>query len=380
MQRTTVGFTSFALTLLLAGNVCGGETAAPTAPAKLPPVLQGVKSILFYGDSLTDGSSYPDYVVNTLNRLFPEAGFTIQNAANCGDTADRLRQRLQADVLARKPDLVIVCIGTNDCHGKRKVADFRADLDAVIQGILATRARVVLMKPSPFGKADVEERFQAYLAVIDELAKAHKLLVADAHAEFQRGIQAGREMLGADGIHHGADGFAGMARALLDGLGFADAAMDMQIRPWPHLLTAWESSDPMPVTKEPLDPAKAAGWKPYDRQAAIDKQPWWDSPFAARGAWMPFALQKPEAKSIAFGRTTYDAPQAGPAELQIGGSRPLVVWLNGKEVWRGSRPHGYHPDADRVRVELQAGKNEIVVACDFMAFVGMRALETTDPC
>ena len=84
---------------------------------------------------------------------------------------------------------------------------------------------------------------------------------------------------------------------------------------------------------------------------------------------MPFV--DANSKQAAYGRTYYRAERAGPHELQIGGSRPLIVWLNGEKVWQGGRPHGYHPNADRLTVTMKAGINEIIVVSNFMAFIGV---------
>ncbi|OPZ30375.1 MAG: GDSL-like Lipase/Acylhydrolase [Lentisphaerae bacterium ADurb.BinA184] len=350
----------------------GAAAAAVSAPP-LPDLLKGVRRILFHGDSLTDGSSYPDYVVNTLNGLYPEARFELLNAAGAGDTAANLRQRLTADVLALKPDLVSLCIGTNDCHGRRKTEDYQADIEFLVGELRKAGSRVLLVRPSPFGDAEKEARFQDYLAVLDRVAAANGLPVADAHGLFQAWAKDGREPLGADGIHHGRDGFECMARAVLNGLGLAGVPLDMKIRPWPGLLTAWETADPVPAGT-PLDPTAATGWKPYDVAALAARQPWWNSPFPLRGGWMPFDDVNP--KQYAYGRTGFDAPTAGDYELQVGGSpNPQVVWVNGVKVWEGRRANGYHPNADRVTVTLRQGRNEIVGVSNFMLFVGVRAVK-----
>ena len=336
---------------------------------KRPPILEGVKKILFYGDSLTDGSSYPDYVVNTLNRLFPDAGFVLMNSAMCGNTAADLLKRLKDDVLDRKPDLVSICIGTNDRWTNRDIAPYAADMEALATNLLSAGIKVMLIKPSPLGNPDQETKFQENLAVIQQVADRHKLLVADAHQVFLDGAKAGKEMLGADGVHHGKDGFEGMARAVLDALGFRGVEMDKVIKPWPGLLTSWESSDPVPLDGT-YDLDEATGWKPYNGVALSKRQPWWNSPFSARGGFMPFDDVNP--KQAAYGRTVYDAVEAGDCDLLIGGSpNPMVVWLNGKQVWRATKPHGYHPDGDRIAVRMEKGRNEIVGVSNFMLFVGV---------
>jgi lysophospholipase L1-like esterase len=363
----------------------GQETRATTtqdaarpflAGSPVPETLKEVRTILFYGDSLTDGSSYPDYVVNTLNRLYPEAHFQVLNAAGAGDTAANLRKRLAADVLVHKPGLTIVCIGTNDAHGKRKPEDYRADLEALVAELKSAGSRIMLVRPSPFGDAQKETRFQDFLAVINQVAASNSLPVGDAHGLFLDWIKAGKEPLGPDGIHHGKDGFECMARAVLDGLGLAGVQMEMDVRPWPNLLTAWETSAPV-SNKPPFDPAAAQGWQRYDAAALAARQPWWNSPFPRRGAWMPF--DDASRTNAAFGRTHFDAPRAGDYELQVGGSpAPQIVWVNGVKVWEGRRSNGYHPNADRVTVTLKAGRNEIVAASSFMVFIGIGQHGLTD--
>lgn len=367
------GSISVMLVVVVAAIIGGDARAAnaETAPPR-PAVLDEVRRILFYGDSLTDGSSYPDYVVNTLGKLYPDGGFELFNAAGASDTAAVLRKRLAADVLVHEPDLVVICIGTNDCNGSRKPEDYRADLEALVTKLDETGSRVMLVRPSPFGDAAKEARFQDYLAAIDAVAKAHGLPVADAHGLFLAWMKEGREPLGADGIHHGKDGFECMARAVLTGLGLGDVPMEMAIRPWPGLLTRWETSDPVPKGTPP-DPAAAKGWKPYDAAALAARQPWWNSPFPLRGGWMPFDDANP--KEYAYGRTAFEAPAAGDYELQIGGSpNPQIVWVNGVNVWEGRRNNGFHPNADRTMVRMNAGRNEIVVASNFMLFLGIEPL------
>ncbi len=353
-------------------SVCPPVRSAEQHP--MPEILEGVHRILFTGDSLTDGSSYPDYVVNTLRRIFPDADFEIHNSAVAGDTAAMLRKRAQADIVNRKPDLTIVCIGTNDRYGKRPVSDFSADLDFIVSETLKSGSKAMLVLPSPFGKwnADKEEGFLAYLTAIKAIARKHKIPIADAHTEFIKGEKAGRDMLGFDGIHHGEHGFEGMARAIVDALGFPDDPLTMEITPWPGLLTDWETSDPVPLDKD-LSPSRAKGWRPYGASALMAKQPWWNSPFPARGGWMPFLDR--DAKQVAYGRAYYEAETSGEYELQVGGSpAPQIVWINGEKVWQSNRPHGYHPNADRLVVKLKKGRNEIIGVSNFMLFVGVREL------
>jgi len=366
---------------VLIGACVAADCPQPQGPSaegakKMPEILKGVKRIVFYGDSLTDGSSYPDFVVNTLNGVYPDADFLVINSAIAGNTAANLKARFVEDVLDRKPDLVTFMIGTNDCIRNRPVADYKAELDGMVGELLAKGVKVMIILPSPLGDSEREEAFQAYLAAMRDVAARHKLIVADAHGEFIKRAKAGKEMLGPDGIHHGKDGFEGVARAVLDAIGQADVPVDTKVQPHPFALYEWQISEPVSWDGQGTPPyAKATGWKPYDRKAASEAQAWYDSPFVDRGGWMPNALGKAPAGSVVFGRAIYKADKAGKVEMQVGGTTPLKVWLNGKLVWKGRARHGVHPNADRFPVEVRKGDNEIIVYNTYVAFVGIRPLD-----
>jgi lysophospholipase L1-like esterase len=357
-------------------GACLASEAKPV-PAKptdgRPALLDGVKKILFLGDSLTDGSSYPDMVINTLNKAYPDAGFEIINSGMCGDTTSNLVVRLQADVLDRDPDLVLLVIGTNDCMYDRPMADFRKNLAIVLDALKQRGIKVMLILPSHFTLSFFEDRFQRYLTAMKEIAAERNLPVADVHGAFLAAQQKGLKVVGPDGVHHGPDGFKVKAQAVLDALGVKEP-IDTVTRPWPGLQLEWETSQPVPFIEATNNPTltAATGWQPFDRAKAIASVPWHDADYPRRGAWMPFAVTPPPQKSMAFGRTLYIAQEAGSADLWVGGSAPLYVWFNGVAVWSAERPKGYHPAAVRIPVTLVPGTNTVTVMANFMAFAGIK--------
>jgi hypothetical protein len=69
--------------------------------------------IVFVGDSITDGHTYPQLVRQAL----AEAGKPVPviiNAAIAGDTARGMRLRIERDVLVHRPTLVTLSVGIND--------------------------------------------------------------------------------------------------------------------------------------------------------------------------------------------------------------------------------------------------------------------------
>lgn len=356
----------------------GGTEVVAAVP---PPALQGRRRLLFYGDSLTDGSSYPDYVVHSLNAAFPDAGFTLENSAKAGDTARDLLRRFEVDVAAKEPDLVSICIGGNDAAHLLPVDEFKTNLLTLVRQTLDLKAQPVLFLTSPRTQPDRDADLQPYLEAVREVAAKHDVPLADAYETFGAWERAGKEVLGPDGIHHGPDGFPAMARAFLDGIGLNDVPLVEKVVPWPGAFTEWEVSEPIDLTAENRESffalENAAGWRTFEAEAVRSSLEWYDQPFIRRGAVMPLAAagESPSARRVAFARTTYVSPREQRAELQIGGSPPLVVYCNGEKVWHQSAPHGYHPNADRVTVTLNRGVNTFVVCTGYMAFLNLNTAD-----
>jgi lysophospholipase L1-like esterase len=349
----------------------------PKAPV-MPVSLFNRKRILFYGDSLTDGSSYPDYVVHSLNAAFPKAGFLIENSAKCGDTTRDLLRRFEEDVVAKKPNVLSVCIGANDAGGMFPVTEYKTNLQILVSKALNLNIQPILFLTSPRAQSDRDATLQDYLKAVREVAAEYRLPLVDSYTCFLTWQKAGKTVLGPDGLHHGPDGFPAMARSFLDGVGLPEVPLIEQVTPWPGALTNWEVSAPMNMTADNKETffnlENAKGWMAFKPEAILSKQEWYDQPFIRRGAVMPLvgtAIPDGE-KRCAFARVSYEADEEGKADLQVGGSAPLYVYCNSKLVYSQTAPHGYHPNADRIQVTLAKGKNEFVVCSTYMAFLNLK--------
>lgn len=71
-----------------------------------------MKTIVFFGDSLTEGRIGASYIERIQRTLGPDV--RLINAGINGDTTYHLLRRLQADVVAHDPDIVVVQVGLND--------------------------------------------------------------------------------------------------------------------------------------------------------------------------------------------------------------------------------------------------------------------------
>jgi len=101
-------------------------------------------AVIAFGDSLVTGhgtSPGHDFVSLLSQRL----GVPIVNAGRGGDTAESALRRLETDVLARDPRVVIVLLGGNDILRRVPTEVTFANLAAIVERIRQRGAAVVLV-------------------------------------------------------------------------------------------------------------------------------------------------------------------------------------------------------------------------------------------
>ncbi len=175
--------------------------------------------IVFFGDSLTEGTHGASYLA-VLRRMLDEtpgmAGVELVNAGVGGDTVANLRRRLALDVTPYHPAWVVVFIGTNDCttwlangsvaqraifrRRRRYFAQekgvtwaitprrYEASLRALVTELRDhTRARIALCAPPPVGVEPYALRWRMmtrYARVVRRVAAATDCDLIDLHARW----------------------------------------------------------------------------------------------------------------------------------------------------------------------------------------------------
>lgn len=380
------------LAVLMNGVVMAGETK----------VMNGVRRIAFVGDSLTDGSAWTDWVMETL-QANGYSNLVKIDAGVAGDNVPKLKARFQHDVVDLKPDLVILNIGTND---REPVEEYRRDVREMVKQVRQTGARMVLCIPPGINDPKKPERdagVVAYGEVLRELAKAYDCPLADFHAAFAGGTRAAsaaeqtavsapnltpdeiaktsRILWGPDGVHHTINGWRTMGRVVLNALGCL-APMVEKVALDPRAVTDWVISPAIPQKDSnelPVLPENAGkGWRKFDRPTEIAQTSWWQRSWLERGGIMPLGQEvvagKPGSggKGVgAFALATVHSDTDTETVLHLGGAPGYGVWWNGELVWQCKALHGYHPDADRVVVKLRKGENQILVFSNWLFYVGL---------
>jgi len=171
-----------ALGLLAAGAAAGAD----------PPALKKGERIVFLGDSITEAGVRPKGYVTlvraALAERHPDLGIEVVGAGVSGNKVPDLQRRLDRDVLAKKPTLVVVYIGINDIwHGEKDPArgtpkdKFEAGLKDVIGKVQGAGARVVLCTPSVIGEK--KGGANALDAKLDEYAEVSRKVAKEAGAQ-----------------------------------------------------------------------------------------------------------------------------------------------------------------------------------------------------
>ena len=163
-------------------------------------LTSGGTTIVAFGDSLTAGygaSAGEDYP----SRLSPLIGKDVINAGISGDTTDSALARLDNDVIAQNPRLVLVGLGGNDFLRQTPIASTEANLREIIRRIQASGAMVVLLG---FRFPSLGANYEGMYERVAE--EEHALLIED----LLDGILS-NPSLKSDEIHPNARGYALMA-------------------------------------------------------------------------------------------------------------------------------------------------------------------------
>jgi len=126
---------------VLFGAWLSGPAYSPSSLKSMPP--GGV--LVCLGDSLTSGlrldksGTYPGF-------LAEDTGLSVINAGVANDTAADALARVERDVLAHEPDVVLIMIGGNDYLYETPREVFEERLDELVSRVSAACGRVVLVE------------------------------------------------------------------------------------------------------------------------------------------------------------------------------------------------------------------------------------------
>ena len=324
--------------------------------------------IVFIGDSLTDGFTWPMFVRQALS----EAGKPVPafiNDASGGDTAGERLACLDQGALKYEPTMAIILLGGgNDASKKRTPEQYAADLDEMITRLKANKTTVVLLSGSfPGPKHHLKAKGpNPYRVELRKLAEKHACQLIDTEDAMRRAWALGIWLWEADQGHLNVDGCRVVARAVLDGLGCNDVLLPekLKIEPLPGLVREWKLKA-VEKGAPPLDEKTVAGVRPDDSWKTLTlpesepQQNWWMDQVRQEG--YALSTDKLIGKADTYlGIATMHADKDRQAFLNTG-AHLKTVWLNGTKVFQSTGWTGFHAGKERIPVQLKAGDNTLVI-------------------
>jgi lysophospholipase L1-like esterase len=185
------------------------------------------KRVVFFGDSITAAGAKPAGYILKLDSMLALQGkaeqYELVGAGVSGNKVYDLYLRLEEDVLAKEPDIVVIYIGVNDVWHKRTSGTgtdpdkFEKFYQAIINKLKAKNITVILCTPAAIGeKTDfsnpLDGDLNEYSKIIRNIAQKNSLSVVDLRKAFldydlkNNTENKDKGVLTSDGVHLNANG------------------------------------------------------------------------------------------------------------------------------------------------------------------------------
>lgn len=206
-----------------------GRDQAMVLPATQRALREGRPiTIVAFGSSSTEGAgasapehSYPARLEARLRAAMPGVALRVLNRGRGGEEVSDMLARLERDVLAARPTLVVWQAGANAVLRGMAPEAFRAAMAAGLARVQAAGADVVLMDNQRAPRILANPNHVAFEATMASLAEAQHVPLFSRSGLMRRWEAAGApptEFLVEDGLHHNDRGYDCLAAALAGSL------------------------------------------------------------------------------------------------------------------------------------------------------------------
>jgi isoamyl acetate esterase len=176
---------------------------AAAAFADDAPALKKGERIVVRGDSITElgvrPKGYVTLIKNALAEKHKDLGIEVIGAGISGNKVPDLQRRLDRDVIAKKPTLVVIYIGINDVwHSEMNPPrgtpkdKFEDGLKEIIGKIKAAGVRVVLCTPTVIGEKKsnkLDSQLDEYADISRKVAKETGSTLCDLRKAFREYLE-----------------------------------------------------------------------------------------------------------------------------------------------------------------------------------------------
>jgi len=156
--------------------------------------IQKKQHIVFFGDSITQAAVQPNGFITKIGDMLKQKGldnnYTLTGAGIGGNKIYDLYLRMDDDVLAKNPDVVVIWVGVNDVWHKRTFGTgtdpdkFEKFYNAIIKKLQAKNIKVLICTPAAIGeKTDFSNELDGdvnkYAGIIRNIAKNNNCQLID---------------------------------------------------------------------------------------------------------------------------------------------------------------------------------------------------------
>lgn len=167
--------------------------------AALAMTTQKKQRVVFFGDSITQAGVSPGGYISRMNEALSKRGLATQyelvGAGISGNKVYDLYLRMDSDVLAKNPDVVVIWVGVNDVWHKASYGTgtdpdkFERFYAAIIKKLQAKNIKVFLTTPAAIGeRTDFSNQqdgdLNMYAGIIRRLAAATNSGLIDLRKTF----------------------------------------------------------------------------------------------------------------------------------------------------------------------------------------------------
>ena len=230
------------------GLLTGAILLSATALSAQITVKNGDK-IAFLGDSITQQGNGPAGYVNLVMDALNANGIKAVKipAGISGHKSNNMLERLDRDVLKKKPQHMTLSCGVNDVwHGKRGVAldQYKKNITQLVEKAQAAGIKVYILTSTMItenAKNTANIKLAAYNDFLRKLAKEKNCVLVDLSKDMQDQIAAIKKKypkfksgnaLTYDGVHMNPMGNMMMANGVLKGFGLNDAQIAKASAKW----------------------------------------------------------------------------------------------------------------------------------------------------
>lgn len=183
---------------------------------------QQKQHILFFGDSITQAGVEPNGYITVFGQMLQSKGladrYQLTGAGIGGNKIYDLYLRMEDDVLAKKPNTVVIWVGVNDVWHKKSFGTgtdpdkFEKFYNAVIKKLKAQNIRVLLCTPAAIGEKtdfsnELDGDLNKYSHIIRSIAQNNQCELIDLRKAFlaynlaHNPENKDRNILTTDGVH-----------------------------------------------------------------------------------------------------------------------------------------------------------------------------------